>query len=309
MSLPLSIILPNYNHAQVLPCAIQSVLSQSFSDFELVIVDDGSTDGSVDVIQSYLKKDKRVRLLRHANNRGIAAAYATGVPEASGVYLQQFSATDYYASGFLEKSLHMLQKYPQIGICCTDAGLFIDDPQEFTSFPLIKNAPGPLIFPPSKIQQVFKYAHLSIPGLTSIVRREAFLKYGGYQNRLHFMSDWFLTLQISLFEGAIYIPETLTLFREPGYSKTTSLNPHIRKEALQHLIAILLKEQNRELLRRMRTAATLGLLCKERVVDVLKCPRLWMCYYHLVERYIYKHLRKLLEKPLVSADFLRRHSL
>ncbi len=309
MNLPLSIILPNYNHAELLPCAITSVLSQSFSDFELVIVDDGSTDGSVDVIHFYMKSDKRVRLLKHACNRGIAAAYATALPETRGTYLQQFSATDCYVSGFLDKSLKLLKQHPQIGICCTDVGLFIDNPQEYVSFPLIQNAPGVLIFPPSKIQKVFKYAHLSIPGLSSIVKRAAFVKYGGYQHKLHFMSDWFLTLQIALFEGAIYIPETLTLFREPGYSKATSCNPHIRNEALQHLIDILLREENRELLRKMSPAATLGLLCKERVAQMLKHPRLWKCYSHLVQRYCYKHVRQLLKKPLVSEKFLLEHAL
>jgi glycosyltransferase involved in cell wall biosynthesis len=307
--LPLSIILPNYNHGHFLPLSIESVLSQSFSAFELIIVDDGSTDKSLAIIHDYLKKDKRIRLLRHAKNQGIAEAIKTGLSVARGTYLHGLSATDCHLPRFLEKSLQALFKYPEIGLCCSDSGLFDTNPSDFVNYPIIENASHRLLLPPSKIQKVFKYARFSISGCSAIMKRSAFLLHGGYRKNLHFLCDCFLNYQIALFEGAIYIPETLTVFRTPGYSKKASMNPQIRKEAFQNLIAVLLEPQNRELLRRMRRAALLGILGKECVYELLKRPRLWTLYIGLGERYLYTRLCRALKRALVSEKFLQRHHL
>jgi glycosyltransferase involved in cell wall biosynthesis len=305
----LSIILPNFNHAHLLPYALESVLAQTFEDFELIIVDDGSTDQSVETITLYMKKDRRIRLLRHKQNAGIAAGYATALKVVKGIYLHQFSATDAYRPGFLDKCLYWLKQYPQIGMCCTDVGLFTDDPEQSVSFQLIKEVSTPMVFPHEKIEKIFKYAHFSIPGLSSIVKKESFLRFGGYHPELRFMSDWYLTHQIALFEGAIYIPEPLVVFREPGYSKITSSDPKLRRETLQYLAKLVLQKENRIHLKKMARAASLGLLCKEKLFEVIRSPRLWPCYLHLVERYLYKRLRLLLKQPLVTQQFLKKHSI
>lgn len=309
MNLPLSIILPNYNHAHLLGGAIESALSQTFADFELIVIEDGSSDHSLEVIQGYLKKDSRIKLIQHEKNKGIAAGLKSGLDRAFGKYIHGLSASDCYLPDFLEKSMSQLQKFPQIGLCFTDTGLFNGDPKQYTPYKLLENAPTSLVFPPSTIQRVFKYAHLSIPGLSAIIKRSAFNRHGGYQEKLFFLCDTILNQQVALSEGAIYIPETLVLFREPGYSKSSSSNAHLRAEALSYLRELLLQSKNKELLHQMCKAAVLGMMCKKQPLHCLKHPRLWQCYFHLVERYLYKRIRQLKGKPLVSVDFLRRHSL
>ena len=309
MNLPLSIILPNYNHAHFIGGAIESALSQTFTDFELIVIEDGSSDNSLEVIEGYLKKDSRIRLIQHKKNKGIAEGVKSGLASACGKYIHGLSASDCYLPGFLEKSMNQLQKFPEIGLCFTDAGLFNRDPKQYISFKVLENASSTLIFPPSTIQRVFKYAHLAIPGLSAIIKRSAFNRHGGYRENLLFMCDTFLNQQTALFEGAIYIPETLVVFRKPGYSKSSSSDGHMRTKTLNHLREILLQPENRELLRKMRKAAVLGMMCKEQPLQCLKHPLLWSCYADLVERYLYKRIRRLGGKPLVSADFLRRHSL
>lgn len=309
MTLPLTVLLPNYNHAHFLPGAIESVLAQSFSHFELLIVDDGSTDASVEIIHDYMKKDKRICLIKHGQNRGIAEAFKTGVGVAKGIYFQQFSASDLLVAGCLEKSLNMLLRYPDIGLCCTDVGLFDDDPAVYKNFPQIENASRPLVFPPSTIQRVFKYARLFTMGMGSIVKRSSFMKYGGYDKSLYFMCDWILNHQIALYEGAIYIPETLTVFRKNEFSKNTSDNPQIRTEALKNLTRMLLRPEKRDLLKKMKKSATLGILGKERILDILVNPPLWSVYSGLGVRYFYTHLRRGLRLPLVTEAFLEKHAL
>lgn len=309
MSLPLSIILPNYNHAHLIGGALESALSQTFTDFELIVIDDGSSDHSLEVIQSYLKKDSRIRIIQHEKNKGIAEGVKRGLERSQGKYIHVLSASDCYLPGFLEKSMCQLKKFPEIGLCFTDAGLFNGNPQKYTPFRVLENAYTPLIFLPSAIQRVFKYAHLTIPGLAAIIKRSDFCKHGGYREELFFLCDTILNQQIALSKGAIYIPETLVLFREPGYSKSSSSNKVIRTEALNNLREHLLLPEHRELLYKMGKAAVLGMMCKEQPLECLKHPRLWPCYVDLVERYLYKRMRRFKGKPLVSAGFLRRHSL
>ena len=309
MSLPLSIILPNYNHAHFLGDAIESALSQTFTDFELIVIEDGSSDNSLEVIQAYLKKDSRIKLIKHEKNKGIAEGVKSGLASARGEYIHGLSATDCYLPGFLQKSMEKLLQFPDIGLCCVDVGLFHGDTKLYHPYRLLENAPSTLVFPPSKIQKIFKYAHFTIPGLAAIIKRSSFNRYGGYRENLFFLSDTVLNQQTALFEGAIYIPETLVVFRKPGYSKVCSSDVYLRTKALNHLRGLLLQPENRELLRKMSKAAVLGILCKEQPVQCLKHPRFWSGYAHLVERYFYKRVRQFVAKPLVSVDFLRRHSL
>lgn len=307
MKLPLSILLPNYNHAYLLGGAIESVLSQSFSDFELIVIDDGSTDHSLDVIQMYLKKDSRITLIQHATNQGIATGIKSGLERARGHYIHGLSATDAYLPEFLKRSMRQLQQFPEIGLCCTDAGLFNDDPQSFVPTKLLENAPSALVFPAAKIPNVFKYAHFSIPGLTAIMKRSLFQHCGGYREKLLFLCDTILNQQVALLAGAIYIPETLVVFRKPFYSKVSSCDPQIRNKALCHLREMLLLPEQRAVLKSMSKAAVLGMLCKEQPLACLKHPVLWACYPRLIHRYLRKHFRRALGKPLVSEAFLNRY--
>lgn len=289
--------------------AIDSVLTQSFTDFELLIIDDGSTDNSLEILKGYAKKDSRIQLLTHSLNLGIAEAMKTGLRAAKGTYLHGLSASDCYLPGFLEHSLHALVSYPQMGLCCSDSGLFQDNPFEYVEFPLIKNAPRTLIFPPSKILPIFKYARFSIPGISAVIKRDSFIRYGGYLPHLHFLSDWFLNYQIALFEGAIYLPKTLTVFREPEYSKKSSQKKEIRKEAFFHLSELLCRSENRSLRKKIKKSAVLGILGKTYFFGIAKRPKLWGIYIGLAMRYFHKKYCKIMRKENVSAKFLSRRSL
>src|SRR5688572_6629765 len=95
-----SIIMPVYNRAALVGRALRSCLSQSFADFEIVVVDDGSSDASVDVIRTF--DDPRIRLVMHERNRGRCPARNTGMAAARGQWFVFFDSDDELLEGALE---------------------------------------------------------------------------------------------------------------------------------------------------------------------------------------------------------------
>ena len=118
-----SVIIPAYNHARFLGEAIGSVLAQSFQDFELIVVDDGSIDNTKEVAASF--QDNRVRYI-HQQNRGVAAAQNVGVRNSSGEYVAILGADDVWLPRKLELQVELLDSRPEIALVCSDFYIFDD---------------------------------------------------------------------------------------------------------------------------------------------------------------------------------------
>lgn len=102
MNPKITVIVPVYNIEDYLERCINSILAQSFNDFELILVDDGSTDKSGEICDSYAKKDERVRVF-HKENGGSSSARNLAIKEAHGEYLSFIDSDDYVEPDFLEK--------------------------------------------------------------------------------------------------------------------------------------------------------------------------------------------------------------
>lgn len=102
-----SIVLPTYNRAEVLPNAVDSVLQQTFEDFEFIIVDDGSTDATGEIIDSY--KDERIIYIKHNTNINGSAARNTGIDRATGKYIALIDSDDCWKPTKLEKQVSALE--------------------------------------------------------------------------------------------------------------------------------------------------------------------------------------------------------
>jgi len=102
-----SIVLPTYNGAKYIWQSIDSCLNQTYKNIELIIVDDGSTDETSEIIKSY--KDKRIKYLRHEKNKGLPHALNTGFANATGEYLTWTSHDNYYAKEAIEKMISFLR--------------------------------------------------------------------------------------------------------------------------------------------------------------------------------------------------------
>src|SRR4028118_1383709 len=107
-----SVVIPCYNQARFLGEAIESVLSQTYTDFEVIVVDDGSTDDTAEVASSYAAEDARVRLVRQ-ENRGLAGARNRGLAESRGEYVVFLDSDDRLAEEALEVGVRELDAHPE----------------------------------------------------------------------------------------------------------------------------------------------------------------------------------------------------
>ena len=125
-----SVIMPLYNKAPYVKKALESIVSQTFNDWELIIVDDGSTDNSVAICEEYISTIKRsvtinqsfignIRIISQPN-AGVAAARNHGVAQSNGEYVCFLDADDWWEPMFLEEIDNLIVKYPDAGIYCTN---------------------------------------------------------------------------------------------------------------------------------------------------------------------------------------------
>ena len=110
-----SVIMPVYNGERFVAEAIESVLAQTFTDFELLIVDDGSTDGSAALIRACAQRENRIRFIQHERNLGQARALNTGLAAATGAYITSMDCDDISLPRRLEKQTRFLEDNPHIG--------------------------------------------------------------------------------------------------------------------------------------------------------------------------------------------------
>lgn len=118
-----SVIIPVYGAEKFIAATVQSVLDQTFKDFELLLIDDGSPDRSIEICQQFT--DPRIRIIRQPN-RGVSAARNNGIRQAQGKYLAFLDADDLWTSDKLAKQVQQLDDSPEVGVSFTYSA-FIDD--------------------------------------------------------------------------------------------------------------------------------------------------------------------------------------
>ncbi|MDH4229816.1 MAG: glycosyltransferase [Nitrospirota bacterium] len=171
-----SVVIPAYNRAHTLGRALDSVLAQTFGDFELIVVDDASTDDTVRVAEA--TGDPRVRVLRHETNRRAAAARNTGIRAARGKYVAFLDSDDEWLPEKLHRQVAFLEgAAPDMLACCT-AFRMVDGPHDFLKIPRLLS-----------LREMYFGCDLG-PGTTLMVRRDVFDGVGVNDESLYRYEDW-----------------------------------------------------------------------------------------------------------------------
>jgi len=203
-----SVLIPSYNHARFLPAALHSVFAQTYTDYEIVVVDDGSTDGSVELLRSY---GDRIRLYTQSN-RGTYPTLNRCIAESRGQYLAILNSDDLWAPIKLEKQVAMLDSHPQVGLVHTD-GYFIDAEGR-----ILPGNPLGFEWPRTPTGNIIEalVRHNKIIASSVMIRRECFERLGGFREDLFGSGDWEMWFRVALEYDIGYIDEPLTMYRVHG---------------------------------------------------------------------------------------------
>lgn len=208
----ISAILLNYNHAGFLPRALDGALNQTVPFDEVIIMDDGSTDNSVAIIEDRIRGVPHARLIRNPKNMGVMLTANAGVKEARGDFIIFLSADDEYNLRLVEWCQDFLRQYPDVTIVCGNSLIrYADSGKEhLCMFPYPQQV---AVHPGSSLEIAGKKRALTFFGGASMIRRQAILHIGGYVPELRWHADWFLCLVMSHRHGFGFIPEQIAVFR------------------------------------------------------------------------------------------------
>lgn len=200
-----SIIMPAYNAERYISEAVKSVLSQTYENWELLITDDGSTDGTAKAVQEF--KDKRIRYF-YQENKGQSAARNTSLGHAQGEYIAFLDADDIFLPQKLERQVAFLESQPECDFSYSKIEYFWDGEPEKRYVLNIDHPSGFL-----KDDLIRRGGHTMVP--TSVMfRRKWYDQYGGFGSEFRRSDEYFFYLKMAL-HGArfCYLDETLALNR------------------------------------------------------------------------------------------------
>ncbi|NOZ24608.1 MAG: glycosyltransferase [Nitrospirae bacterium] len=187
----MSVIVPTYNRAHLLGRALASVARQTYRDFEVIVVDDGSTDETAEVVKEFASLD--IRYIRHENNRGEAAARNTGVLAAKGEFIAFLDSDDEWLSEKLQKQMEVFKhQSPEVGIVYSDmCEIDRNGRRRLWRSPTFMPEDGFFY------RKALDYQVYGIGIGSSVVRRSCFEKVGLFDERLSYYVDFDFFIRLS----------------------------------------------------------------------------------------------------------------
>ena len=212
-----SVIISTYNRSHVLGRSIQSVLNQTFQDFELIIVDDGSTDDTEKIVSNL--SNEKVKYVRHQKNRGASVARNIGIRLAKGDYIAILDDDDEWMPEILEKQMKVFYTAPpEVGAVYTKYKKY-DSLGEYVPPLKVAKKEGDLF------KQLLKEFY--IQWQTALIKRECFDKVGLISESMLYSRDWDFLLRISQHYQFLYIDEPLAIIHEQPEGRLSKFEPFL----------------------------------------------------------------------------------
>lgn len=286
----LSVVIANYNHAHFLIERLESILEQLEENDEILIIDDASTDHSVELIGQFVSRDPRIRLMRNEKNLGVIKSANRVIHAAQGKYIASLSADDKILPGFIKKTMKVLEENPTIALCCSNCAEWFDqvpgkNGDKIYSQLAIQGVTTPQILSPKEIVSVFFKTDFWIAGHTTIVKKEYVLQYGGLDEKLGPFCDWFLLHTIALNHGAAYIPEDLSIWRRNEGCYSSGAN----QKKLAHMEMGLLRAAALQR-KKFRASGLMSGYIRKRLWKLCLFPQYWDFIASSLYRYVYRKM-------------------
>lgn len=207
-----SVVIPLYNKAPYVAKAIQSVLSQTYTDFELIVVDDGSKDDSAEIALKSIDGRENCRLMKQ-QNAGVSMARNNGVSASHGEYLCFLDADDWWDPHFLQEMSELIAEFPDAGIYGTNYTI-VNETKQKTRIALVGVEPG---FEKGYINYCQVYAKTMSMPLTSIsvaIPRAVFEEMEGFPKGIKLGEDFMLWIRIALKYQVVFLNQPLAFYNQ-----------------------------------------------------------------------------------------------
>jgi len=296
----LTIMMPSYNYAKFLRQAIETLLNQSFADFEFLIVEDGSTDESPEIIREYMQQDRRIKAIFHSRNQGMLQCVNEGTAQAKGKYIHYLAADDYRYPGFLQKCMEVLTNKPELGMCCTqfhygnEEKLILETCGFETDLSIT-------YFDPKQMVEAFFKQNLKIFALAAIIKTELVQRFGGFDPQLYYLSDWYLLNEIAFNQPMALIREPLSRFRihDSNFSNVYRHNKKTKRAAYARLFEKLNFKENAFYKEQVRKSGIMGFIFQDLFWRLLFHPKYLSFWPYINAKYpIKQKLKRSLRKKL-----------
>lgn len=212
-----SVIMGVYNEQRFLAEAVESVLAQSFGDFELLVSDDGSTDATAALADSFAQRDARVRVLRGERNQGKPFALNRALAVRRGELIAWLDGDDAMLPQKLARQVAALDADPDAAGCSHDAEIFqSEDGHVIGRFSQVANG---VPLRSGRIELWFDPTYKMLPSATMI--RSALCPPGGFDERLTFTNDWLFDIEVFRHGRCVALDEVLVRYRRHSDNFTT----------------------------------------------------------------------------------------
>lgn len=214
-----SIIIRTYNRGYIIGEAIQSALRQTYDDFEIIVVDDGSSDDTAAVVERF--RSDKIRYIRHDRNRGVSAAGNTGIRAARGELVAHLDSDDIWSPDLLAKLVAVLEQNDESAAAFSDVEVhrgsqissIVGGMRAFPNLVASRNTRSDVFLFSSREMYLCLLEEVPIKPTALLVRRRVLDEIGGYDEAWRSGEDWELYLRISKRYGFGYVNRKLAVMR------------------------------------------------------------------------------------------------
>lgn len=290
----LSVIKPNYNDSVFIEESLESIRNQSFQCFEIIIIDDGSTDNSVEIINEYKNKCPylNIRLFCNKKNLGTIKSINKAIKVARGKYLFFHAMDDLIFPEFFYNTINFLQNNTSVAFCVTDPIFFVDNkPYEFSQQFLLKQNKNKSFVPDETVNLLIK-TKFWFPSHSSIFKKEIIEKYGPFKDEIQWFTDWYLNIKIAFEEPIGYIPNSFAALRirKNSFSGKRKGQLNVFRSLMNNIY-----EENSEIRQKFKKSGVLLQCGTLFLLYIVVCPRYWTFLPSLIRKKVRNILGKIFQ--------------
>ncbi len=243
MTSQISAIIPNYNHANYLPTSVTALQRQTRPPDEIIIIDDASTDNSIEVISALVGADPRIKFLKNRKNRGAIFTLNRGIEAASGNFIYCGAADDVTEKNLFVTLLAQLGQAADAGFACGVARVTNETGDYISLRPAIFPSVRKKIFTSPQTRDLLRVADNLFLSVVTLYRAQNLREIGGFDETLGPYCDGYALREIAAKSGFVFVPEILGTWRQSNesYSQALLSRP---TENLQFIEACFIKEEN-----------------------------------------------------------------